>query len=364
MAVIWHTTLPAEFQEDNQEAPEGEYMAASNKRKDSPRSPVTENGTATGGKTTPESNNDGETTGMNTRPAPAKSRKRKAAEETATDASAPKRAKKRSTKAENAESAEVPALKKTRKRAINAEDAEPGESPAPKRRKAGKGRTNAESIDMPPPPLPPAQVSKPVANKIVQLHNYINTHPELKLDRDSNSDGNQDLLTIPELDLTGILSIMYWHYEIGTQPETPLSDVEDAIVNRSQQELGTDKVLADVVTIDVAKMTKLEDTIHEKIVRHGLDDMNLLKVEIEIYKERASEMVGLWRPAVDRLLTAVADEAGGEAKADAEGAAGDEAETRNEAETKAQKESEATSPGQMIREGSRRPSVCQLPLME
>ena len=358
MTVIWHTTLPAEFQEDNQEASEGEYMAASNKRRDSPRSPATENGSATGGKTTPESSNDGETTGMNTRPAPTKSRKRKAADETATDGSAPKKAKKRSTKAENAESAEVPVVKKTKKRAIKAEDAEPGESPAPKRRKTCKGRRNAESIDMPPPPLPPAEVSKPVANKIVQVHNFINTHPELKLDRNSNSDANQDLLTIPELDLTGILSTMYWHYELDAQPETPLSDIADAILSRSQQKLGTDKVLAHVVTIDVAKMTKLEDGIHEKIVRHGLDDMNLLKIEIEIYRERVSEMVGLWRPAVNRLLVAVAGENGGEAKTDGEAEGGDEA------ETKAQKESEATSARHMLKEGTRRSSVCQLPLME
>jgi hypothetical protein len=352
MAVIWYTTLPAEFQEDYQEVSEGEYMAASNNRKDSPLTPIMENGIATGDKTATESSNDGEATGMTTRFAPSKSRERNAVDETATDNTAPKKAKKGPAKVEDAKSTKVPPPKKTKKRSIEVEDAEPGGAPAPKRRKACNGGRKAESIDMPPLPLPPAEVSKPVANKIVQVHNFINTHPDLKLDRDPNSDENEDHITIPELDINCILSTMYWHYELGTQPDTPLSDVENAIVNRCQQKLGTDNVLANVVTIDCSKLTKFEERIHEKIVRHGLDDKNLLKMEIEVFNERVSERMGLWRPAVENLLDAVADETGGEN------------EIGGEAEAEELEESEATSAPQMIKEGTRRSSVCQLPLME
>ena len=67
-------------------------------------------------------------------------------------------------------------------------------------------------------PLPPAEVSKPVADKILQVHTYINTHLDVQLNRDPNSNENQDLITFFELDLNAILSIMYWHYERGTQP--------------------------------------------------------------------------------------------------------------------------------------------------
>ena len=371
----WCTTLPAECQEHSQGVSEEEYMAAYNNRTDSPQSTIVENGAATEDmataeyktKTTTKSSNDSETTGMTTRPAPTKSRKRKAADETATDSSVLKKARKRATKPVDAESTESPAPKRTRKRPIKAEDAAPGDAPALKRRKAckGKGQAKEESIDMPPPPPPPAEVTPPVANKIIQILNYITTHPDSKLDREANTDEAHDCLNIPEMDLTCILSTMYWHYELDSQPENLLLEIEDAIMSRYEERIGTHHVLSNIVHLNVTKMTNLEERIHDKIVRHGLDDKNLLKIEIEMFNERVDERVRFWRPAVQNLLAAVAGGTGDDAETGGNDETGGETDTSGDAGTSDGAEtSEATVPAQMVNGGARSSSACQIPLME
>ena len=144
---------------------------------------------------------------------------------------------------------------------------------------------------MPPPPLPPATVTQAVANKIKQVRQCADEMGKgegSKLDRDPE---NKALVSVPQSSLLAALMRMRMHYEMAMQQDTSVPDVEEAIVKRYKKQMT--EVEVDYVTVDVAKRTEFENGIKEKIVRHGLEDVNLLEVElVMVEKDRLAQFSG------------------------------------------------------------------------
>ncbi|KAK3691897.1 hypothetical protein LTR37_018390 [Vermiconidia calcicola] len=186
---------------------------------------------------------------------------------------------------------EAPAAKK-RKRAADASVDKPKKA-SPKKAKAtataqeskatmkGKGK-KVEDTGMPPPSLPPAQIDHPVACKVWEVNNFIkHTNQEgSKLERDLT---NRDLISVPHHILIGAVMKMRVHYEVGLQQDASVSDIEEAIVNRSGRPIGQSTEDVDWFTIDSTKETAFEANIKQKIARHGLDDKSLLEIELEMH---------------------------------------------------------------------------------
>lgn len=178
------------------------------------------------------------------------------------------------------------------KDSVTESDAPPEKKPKrvpPRAKKASARKIAADKDgkkkkeDMPPPPLPPAPISKEVANKVTQVRQFIDNEEEKnsELDRDLE---NKQLISVPESSLISAVIRMRAHYEMSQPLEAALSDVEDAVVQRFRPaiELRSD---IDWVTIDALKRTKFENGILQKIARHGLDDVNLLEIELEMFKK-------------------------------------------------------------------------------
>ena len=179
--------------------------------------------------------------------------------------------------------------------------------PAPKRRKTEsektaqkpmrlspkkcKGKREEHSEKELPPPLPPAEINIAVGNKVLQVQNFVQSTAEEAtiLDRDPQ---NRDLLFIPELNLLSAVMRTRLHYEIGPRHEASIDDIEEALVKRYKQDLGQTKDV-DWVTIDISKTSRFEERILEKIARHGLDDVSLLEVELEMQKRDQLKTAGV-----------------------------------------------------------------------
>lgn len=173
----------------------------------------------------------------------------------------------------------------------------PAKSSPPK--KGDRPRKGAQSIDMPPPPPPlsPASVNPAIANKIHQVQQYISKSAE-DFNREPNSaDLNRDIasadiMSMPELNLQGIGAIMCHHWELDF-PETPLTFLEEAIIERYQQHFTAWPSIeaVNLVTLDLNKETTLEKAILEKIPGHGLGGKKLLKIEIRMFQELQTEVL-------------------------------------------------------------------------
>jgi hypothetical protein len=225
---------------------------------------------------------------------PAKTpRKRKAADDTATEGTPAKR---------------------QRKTTAKAADAADAAASAPKPRKAGKNRKKDDCVAMPPPPPPPpVPVLPQVATKLQQVRDFIQTYPADMFDHKPLF---PRAVTLPERNLSGILATMYWHWQVEVPLGGVLSEIKDRIVYHFQQELGTDRVPADMVTVDITNASMLEARIQETILRHGLEGKSLLYVEMKMFDANLEARSGFFTPEVERLLDAVADGADEEAKSE------------------------------------------------
>jgi hypothetical protein len=155
------------------------------------------------------------------------------------------------------------------------------ETTTPKSRRTRKSikQEDEHTSVSPPRPLPPADVSLPVSRKITQVLDFSRKHGVTTLQRDPE---NSKLVKIPELNLLGVLMKMRNHWEVGRPEDASIADVGEAIVERLQLPVGSSPESYPSVVIDVSKQTAFEASIHEKIARHGLDDVNLLEIEMEL----------------------------------------------------------------------------------
>lgn len=188
----------------------------------------------------------------------------------------------------------TPRAKRIRWKTAKAEEATKDETPS-RAKRTRKTPCEEQTMNMQPPPPPRAKVSQGVEAKLVQVHGFIKAHPELKLDREPDT---TEHITLYERNLQGVVQAMYCRYELASQPAVPLTEIENAVIVRLEDEL---------IAIDLAKLTKLEEQIQEKITRHGLEDKNLLKIEIEMFYESLErDSTTCFRAQVASLLDAVA----------------------------------------------------------
>lgn len=93
-----------------------------------------------------------------------------------------------------------------------------------------------------------------------------------------------------------------------------MNDVQELVVNNFKRNIGPTPNI-DWVTIDVSKPTAFENSIKQKIARHGLDGLGLtlLEIELKMFTKDLLEKAHLFRdvngePVVElsnRLLDAV-----------------------------------------------------------
>ena len=199
--------------------------------------------------------------------------------------------------AKDAEAAE-PIVKKPKRASPRTKKTAAGVE-APKASKKGKGKkenVKNESSSLPPtPPPPPALINEAVARKLGEVHAFIVNEEESKLDRDPD---HKDLITMPEEELVGAVMTMRIHYEVGHQQEASVSDVDETIVNRFKRPIGWSEEDHDWVTINIPNSTKFEEGIQKKIARHGLDDVSLLEIELELRKRDLIRWAGLEKKEV------------------------------------------------------------------
>ena len=161
---------------------------------------------------------------------------------------------------------------------------------SPRAKNPTKHKKAADAAAMPPPRLAPMSLTKSIANKVKQVWEFVESDEVTKLDRDSN---DRNLITLTWFQLIAALMTMRIHYEVGAQQDSDASDVEEAIVQRFKAPIGASKVDYDWFVIDVSKATEFGDRIQEKIARHGLDDVNLFEIELELRKRDETRVFGL-----------------------------------------------------------------------
>ena len=209
-----------------------------------------------------------------------------------------------STETKDDEDTEVkqPATKKRKTAAAKANS----ESPNPTRKSARQPKPSKKELEsrgsMEPPPLGPAEVTKPVADKVRQVKQFVASHVEkqTQLQRDPE---NTNLISIPESALLTAVMNMRLQYEMGPVHEAAISDVDECITKHFKQDIGETKGI-DWVTINARITTEFEEAIHEKCARHGLGNVNLLEIELEMSKRELLKQKGLGDPGEEIASTA------------------------------------------------------------
>lgn len=148
-------------------------------------------------------------------------------------------------------------------------------------------RTNktAPASDPPVQQAPqPAEVSAPVQAKIDAVKAFLAT--EMKRS-DSLLERDRELVSIPELDLVGVVMTLHFHYQLdNAETHASLDDVWDAVTARFRKPVVKGGEDVEYLTLDLRIPTPLEKRIKEKIAYHGLDDARLLEVEMEMCARR------------------------------------------------------------------------------
>ncbi|KAK0327953.1 hypothetical protein LTS16_001796 [Friedmanniomyces endolithicus] len=171
-----------------------------------------------------------------------------------------------------------------------------GTPPKKRIRTASKRGSPASSETTPPavsPLLPPrtAQLSAALSAKVRSVHAFMAEVSETDslLTRDP---ANPSLISIPELELIGALIRLRADYELGDPYEAHIADIETCIVNRySAPVLQTPDQAW--ITLDVStEPSDFEREIFEKVAGHGLEDVNLLEIELEMHSRRMLARLG------------------------------------------------------------------------
>jgi len=171
-----------------------------------------------------------------------------------------------------------------------------GTPPKKRIRTASKRGSPASSETTPPavsPLLPPrtAQLSAALSAKVRSVHAFMAEVSETDslLTRDP---ANPSLISIPELELIGALIRLRADYELGDPYESHIADIETCIVNRYSAPVLQTPGQA-WITLDVStEPSDFEREIFEKVAGHGLEDVNLLEIELEMHSRRMLARLG------------------------------------------------------------------------
>lgn len=174
--------------------------------------------------------------------------------------------------------------------------------PAAKPRQPRRTKKAAAAVEPLPQPPSPVKVTFPVQHKIDAVKRFLNVemvHEDSKLKRDAD---NTRLITIPELDLLGVVMTLYFHWQMGSaETEASVSDLAEAIKSTLKAPIGTYGDV-DWMVVDLDIPTALEQRIKEKIAHHGLEDVSLLEVEMELCARRNIIRAGLYRWEAERIM--------------------------------------------------------------
>lgn len=172
---------------------------------------------------------------------------------------------------------------------------------APKPRQTKRAKKPAGEPPAPLAPSSPMEVSPAVQAKIDAVKRFVATemaHGTSLLQRDPQ---DSKLVTIPELDLLGVIMTLYFHYELGlAEMDASISELEEAITQRFKAPLLTAGDV-DWVTVNLATPTKLETRIREKIAHHGLEAVSLLEVEMELHARRNRARAGMYQWEAEKV---------------------------------------------------------------
>ena len=164
-------------------------------------------------------------------------------------------------------------------------------------------RTKKVADEPPPPPIPsPVEVTVPVQMKIDAVKKFISTEMAREISMLERDPNNPNLVSIPELDLLGIIMTLYFHFQLGSaETAASISDVEDAITERFKAPLLTAGDV-DWVTLNIATPTSLDKRIKEKTQHHGLDEVSLLEVEMELSARRNRAAMGMYEWEAEKAM--------------------------------------------------------------
>lgn len=161
------------------------------------------------------------------------------------------------------------------------------------RRSKKQTKEATEPMPPPPPPLPPAPINQQVANKVKQvlLFTKDEQNDDTKLERDPK---NSALVSVPYSSFQSAIMRMQAHYEILQPLDQCINDVQDVVFNNFERNIGPTPNI-DWITIDVSKPNTFENSIKQKIARHGLDGLSLLEVELKMFTKDLLENTHLFR---------------------------------------------------------------------
>lgn len=165
-------------------------------------------------------------------------------------------------------------------------------------------RTKKVAAEPPPPPAPsPVEVNAAVQAKIDAVKQFRNTemaHEDSMLQRDAH---DSKLVSIPYIDLVGVVMTMHFHYGLpaAADADACIADIEQAITNYYKAPLLTAGDV-DWITLNFAIPTKLDTRIKEKIAHHGLDEVNLLEVEMELCQRKNRAQKGCYQWEAEKVM--------------------------------------------------------------
>ncbi|KAK3670342.1 hypothetical protein LTR78_009796 [Recurvomyces mirabilis] len=128
----------------------------------------------------------------------------------------------------------------------------------------------------------PAPLTKLVKAKILRIHDFIqNGHMAIPVFLPEKVVGESKVIEIPSRTLAGVLKRLYIDYQLGDPETAHLAELEMCITDRFTDDV---KACPDQgwVRVDLSLLNEVEvlEEIRRKVKGCGLDDVNLLEVEI------------------------------------------------------------------------------------
>ncbi|KAK5709031.1 hypothetical protein LTR17_020143 [Elasticomyces elasticus] len=197
------------------------------------------------------------------------------------------------------------ATPRKRKAAARATPDETVENAPPRKRiRAGtnisssSGKTDPPGKGVPPRPAP-APLTPILAAKVRQVHRYL-----------ADAKGNVSSLvrdpiasthiSVPELELNAALMRLLADYGLGDANEAHIADVESCILNQYIAPVLQTPNQSWVILDSTLKSEFLRQ-VQDKVVGHGLDDVNLLEIELEIQSQQAQASLAQHEPTIKML---------------------------------------------------------------
>ena len=157
----------------------------------------------------------------------------------------------------------------------------PKDTKKPRKKKVEAAtQTSDEKLEL--PVLPVAPLSSCLAAKVRQVYQFLHATPGEQTVLQRPDKDHPQLIHMSELTLHAALMKMCVDYELDIDPYAATTAlVEEAIVEDYLADVRETSNLPWVV-FDASKETRCEREIHEKLSGHGLEDVNLIELEVEM----------------------------------------------------------------------------------